>query len=133
MKSPLHSLAHQLATAKANEEAAKTERLRIESEILQHIEAKPNGTSSKKFEDDTKLTVVFSTTYKLDLSKWEAIKSAIPTQLHPIKLKQEPDVAGIRWLKENRPDLYNVIAECVTATPAKPSVSVNLPQAEGQP
>jgi hypothetical protein len=71
-----------------------------------------------------KITVTSSMTRKLDEKKWKDIEDSIPEDLRPVNYKPSIDLKGIRYLQENYPDTYAIIAKALTVKPAKPSVKV---------
>jgi hypothetical protein len=53
-----------------------------------------------------------------------AIAARIPESLHPVKLKRELDETGVKYLANNEPQLYKVLASALTIEPAKTDVKI---------
>lgn len=73
-----------------------------------------------------KLTIEQPVTTKIDWDAWDTVKDRIPEALHPIEMKASLDEKGVRWIRNNEPDIYSVLAQALTITPAPPSLSVAI-------
>lgn len=109
--------------AKRREEEAKASRIKIEDEISEALDAKAEGSITHKVEP-YKVTLSQPIYRKMDWEMWKTIKGDIPAELWPVKMKLEVDDAGCRWMMENRPDLWAIVAKAITATPGKIGVKV---------
>lgn len=109
--------------AKRREEEAKASRIKIEDEISEALDAKTEGSITHKV-DPYKVTLSQPIYRKMDWEMWATIKGDIPAELWPVKMKLEVDDAGCRWMMENRPDLWAIVAKAITATPGKIGVKV---------
>ena len=109
--------------AKRREDEAIEARRKIEKEITEALDAKTEGSITHKV-GDYKVTLTQPIYRKIDMGVWENVKSAIPMEAWPLKMKIEVDDAGCRWLMENRPDLWKLAATAITATPGKIGVKV---------
>jgi hypothetical protein len=119
-------LAQQWLDAKQREREANAERIKIEEQIVAALGKRDEGAQSHKI-DGFKITVTGKVTRKMDWDKWEVVKDQIPEALRPIKLKPELDERGVKYLKENKPDIYGLLP--ITVAPAKTGVDVT---AEGE-
>ncbi|MFU8817398.1 MAG: hypothetical protein ACNA7W_18785 [Pseudomonadales bacterium] len=119
----LRELAINWLTAKALEGAANHERIRIEQQMLPFLEQKAEGSVTSDV-DGFKVTVTNRVNRKLDPAVWSAVGEQIPAELRPIKTRIELDDVGVRWLMNNEPELYAIVATAITATPAKPGIKV---------
>lgn len=117
----LESLAAQWLSAKAEEAAANKRRVAIEEQIVALTGKKDEG-SKTVFASGFKLTITGKTSRKMDWEKWESIKAGIDPSMHPVKLKPELDEKGVKWLQENRADIYAKLP--ITVTPAKTAIEV---------
>jgi len=109
--------------AKRREDEAIQARLQIEKEITTALDSKTEGSITHKVEP-YKVTLSQPIYRKIDMGVWESVKSAIPMEAWPLKMKVEVDDTGCRWLMENRPDLWKLAATAITATPGKIGVKV---------
>gem|GEM_PF-1624118 len=129
----LDSLARELVAAKVAESAAKASRLAIESKIVALVAIeKGKKQVTLPLPSSTKIVVKQGNNYKADV---EAIKRLFNSpQLKelelpaPIETKDSLSVKGYEWYRENHPDVYVLLAEHVTVTPAKASVAVQSPK-----
>lgn len=125
MNGKLESLARQLAGAKESERAATAERIRIEGDIIA-LTGLPEEGSRTVDAGRYKLTVAQRINRTLDERAWALVADKIPAALSPIHWKQVPaiEAVGVRWLRENEPGYFRLLASALTEKPAKPSVSV---------
>ena len=56
----------------------------------------------------------------------KTIASKIPDSLQPVRMKRELDVTGVKYLQNNEPQLYKLIAKALTVEKAKTTVSINV-------
>jgi hypothetical protein len=117
----LASLCGAWLDAKKRETAAAEDRVAIEDKIVA-ITGKRDEGSQTVNEADFKLTITGKVTRKMDWDKWEHIKSQIPPNLHPIKLKPELDDKGVKYLQANEPEIYRLLP--IETRPAKTSVAI---------
>ena len=123
--------------AKAKETTANKERIAVEKQLLDMYQFdKPDG--SKTFTDLTKsatvkVTISNKTNFKLDVDAYSGIKDSktnmtveemIPPELRPVSYEPKLSPAGVKWLKENEPEIARMLARCITEKPAKPGVKV---------
>jgi hypothetical protein len=123
MSSNITGLCGAWLEAKRREDEAKAARIKIEDEISQALDAKNEGSITHKVEP-YKVTLSQPIYRKVDMGVWETIKSSIPMEAWPLRMKVEVDDTGCRWLMENRPDLWKIAATAITATPGKIGVKV---------
>lgn len=112
-------LAWLLANAKENEAIATAARLECETALIAALGgAKEEGSKTHKLAD-FKVTVTGVLNRKIDLDAFDAIADKIPENLRPIKVKREVDPAGCKYLERNEPEVWKLIAPCVTTKPGK--------------
>ena len=60
----------------------------------------------------------------LDERAWALVADKIPSGLSPVSFKSIPaiDAAGVRWLRDNEPGYFRLLATALTERPAKPSI-----------
>jgi len=119
----LSELAAQYVAAKA-EEARAIEALRV---IIKKIQAITGHESEGCFNPcciDWKVTVKAPLITAIDWQHWETVKTSIPEALWPIETKTVLDEKGVKWLKNNEPEIYAVLAQCLTTNPGAVQISV---------
>ena len=117
----LDELCHQWLQAKGAETKAAETRKEIEEKIILITGHREEGSATVKhgaFSIETKGTLLRS----MDWDAWKTAQTGIPPELHPVKLKPELDLAGVKWLQENRPDIYAQLP--LTVKPGKTGVKV---------
>lgn len=114
--------------AKLKEERAKAERLAAEETLLDLLDFdKLEGSSTSKTEDGLwKVTLTAKLDRKLDEDAWRLVEERIPAELRPVKAKLELDLKGLKWLEANEPEIYALLAPCLTVKPAKTAVKVEF-------
>jgi hypothetical protein len=109
---------------KTEEDWARSCRLKAEKALLKLIpQDKAEGTSTLK-QGDYKITLTAKLNRTLDADAYHAIVDQIPVDLRPVRYKAELDLKGIRYLENNEPDTYALIAHCINTKPAKAAVKV---------
>lgn len=119
----IETLATDWLRAKGEEAAANKRRVEIESQLVELIGKKDEGSKTQEV-GNFKITTTGKVTRKMEWDKWASIKEQIPANLHPIKTKEELDEKGVKWLKENQPEFYNLLP--ITVTPAKTAIDIKV-------
>ena len=119
----LPTLAESWRAAKRAEESAREERVRIEEEIIALTGCMEEG-SQTYAAGDWKITVTGKLTRKLDADAWARIESSIPEAMRPVKYAPSLDTKGLRYLENNEPDIYRLVAKAIETKPAKPAISI---------
>lgn len=109
--------------AKRREDDGKRQRLEVEAQIGAALEKKPEGAITHKLEH-YKVTLTQPIYRKLDVTKWDGVKTSIGQEFWPIKTVIEADPTGCKWLAKERPDLWAMIADAFTVSPGKVGVEV---------
>jgi hypothetical protein len=109
--------------AKRREDEARKSRIEIENQISVALEKKPEGSITHKLEH-YKVTLTQPIYRKLDAEKWVTVKTLIDQKLWPIKVVVEADATGCRYLANNEPQLWALVADAFTVTPGKVGVEV---------
>jgi hypothetical protein len=123
----LTELAREWLRAKAREAAANKERIAIEERMLPFLEKKDEGSRTTETPDGWKISCTQKMTRKLDLDAYDRVAIKIPINMRPIKVTRSLDEKGAKWLADNEPDIFAILAPCITTTPAKPSIAVARP------
>ena len=119
-------VAADLMAARALEKTATEQRVAMEEELIALLGgAKAEGADTHNI-GPYKVTITGKLNRKLDLKKFDQIAEQIPEALRPVKVKRELDLAGIKYLANNEPDIYRMIANsgAMTVEPAKTSVTI---------
>ena len=126
----LNELAKNLFDAKRTEDAAKKARITAEEAIALLVETDDNGSKTVDAGEGLKVTVKRAMAYEADVEAIRALdipEDLLPVELHPaIPAEYGFDEKGYEWLRKERPDVFAKVAEHVTATPRKVSVSLKL-------
>lgn len=109
--------------AKRREDEARKSRIEIENQISVALEKKPEGAITHKLEH-YKVTLTQPIYRKIDAAKWATVKTLIDQKLWPIKVIVEADATGCRYLANNEPQLWALVADAFTVTPGKIGVEV---------
>ncbi len=109
--------------AKFAEEKCREWRLAVENAMEARLEHPIEGSKTHSV-GDCKVTLTARLYRKMDWTKWEEIKERVPTDLRPVKVIEELDETGVKWLAKNRPDIYQTVCEAITTTPGKIGVKV---------
>ena len=109
--------------AKRREDDAKRQRLEVEAHIGAALEKKPEGAITHKLEH-YKVTLSQPIYRKVDPVKWDGVKTLISANLWPVKTIIEADAIGCKYLANNEPALWAMIAGAFTVTRGKVGVEV---------
>lgn len=123
---PLTDLIYALDMAKAVESRARMERVEIEAEILKRAEIKQKEQGSATTQvGDYKLTVTHKVNRKIDPAAWEAVRDQMREDLRAaVKYSPKLDEKGVKYIQENEPEQYRILAQAITNTPAKPALKL---------
>lgn len=126
MPSALERAAEALIQAKAAEIAANQRRLEAERDVLHLLgEIEAEGTHKSSAGAYT-VTVRSSMNRTLDRDVLVQIAPQIPEQIAKrlFRWKPELELRELRYIQDNEPELYGIVAQAITMKPAKPSISV---------
>lgn len=102
----------------------QAELIRIEKTLIPLLNEKQDGSATTRTPLGKKIVLKNKTNYKLDGTKLLKVRNKIPEALLPLKVKELLDETRLKYLRNNEPDVYAIFAEAITATPAKPNVTV---------
>jgi hypothetical protein len=105
------------------EDDAKKKRLEIEAEI-EALFPFTDALSKTFKEEKYKVTIKKNPVMKLDNKLYIPIRESIPEELRPEKVKYDLDSKGFKWLKENNPEIYKKVSDCVEAKDNKSTITV---------
>ncbi len=122
---PIDEAAKNLEIAKFAEAHATAERIRAEQTLVELMPAKTEGSVSMKGAD-YKVVIEYSMNRSLDAAHLAAIKDQVPAALFGQAITYKPSIVvkGLRYVESNEPEAYAVLAQAITAKPAKPSVRI---------
>ena len=114
--------------AKREEDAANKRRVAIEAEIIGALGEPDEGSATHELPDGSKLTITSKITRTVDAQVWRQVMDRVPEPLRPITFEESVrlDAKGLRWLQENQPAVYAVVAMAITAKKAKSAISVKV-------
>ena len=115
----LKDLCSALTIAKAREQLAREEVLRIENEILATVPNKKLEGTDTFAADGFKVTLTSKLTRKLDFDSYLALN--LPENLSFVDLSPKINLKKLRAIEMVDPA---IVARCVTVSPAKTSVKV---------
>jgi len=112
-----------LVGAKRAEEKAKQARLLCEEAVAEMLSATcPEEGSKSTPVGEYKVTIKRAFRYDADFAAMR--QTGVSGLVLPIRMKEELDERGYRWLRDNDPATFEKLATCVTRKPAKTGVSV---------
>lgn len=125
MSSEISTLAAQWLAVKHEENKAIEARRTIEDQMVNLIEIPSEGSKTQKL-DGFKITATQPIGRKLLEDEWRHVAHLCPQNLHPIKIKQEADPIGIKWLMQNEPATWAKIAPAFETKPGKVGFKVEV-------
>lgn len=123
----LDELVDQYIRAKRVEDNASKERVKLEEQILAFAPAKEEGATTTELSSGMKLTTTGKLGYVVDdLDALREITRQWDANLVPLKTTTALDITGCKFLRSNRPDLWEQVAKVITIKPAKTAVKVSV-------
>lgn len=110
--------------AKATEQAANKNRIRIEEEIFDIIRPNAEGRMSLKLGSGYKLTLTSKMIYKGDCDALEAMSADWPAEFQVVRLKKDLNETKLKEIRMYRPEVWRRMSDIITMKPAKVSVSI---------
>jgi len=119
----LEMLAAQYYAAKEIEAKAVEKRRALGMQIAELL--RHESESSKTYAaDGWTITVKAPVTRSMNWKAWATVNEAIHPDLWPIETKTVLSETGVKWLMNNEPEIYKILAEALTVKPAAVSVTV---------
>lgn len=121
----IDTLAAELEAAKIAEESAKSARIDAETALVALLGAKDEGAQTHRG-NAYKVTVTGVVNRTVDEGALDAVRERVSPEIFAKAFRYKPAVndSGIRYLRDNEPELYAIVATAITAKPGKPSVRV---------
>ena len=120
----VEQLAQDYIAAKAAEAAANKARVAIEEQLIAALGAKEEGASTTELANGLKVTITGKLSYKADMPLLLQLAGALPENLRPLKVETKLDETGAKYLKNNEPEIWSMLAPAITVAPAKTSVAI---------
>jgi hypothetical protein len=123
----IDALAAQLQAEKIEEAQATARRIATEQRLVELVGHKEEG-DQRTMGREWKVITTGVINRKFDEAALDAIRPSIPAALFEqcVRYKPEPITAGLRYLRNNEPETYAVLAQALTATPGKTGVRVEF-------
>jgi hypothetical protein len=122
----IDALADQWLMMKQLIKSNQAELLRIEQSLIPLLNAREEGSATTHTPMGKKVVLKNAINYKLDGTKLLKVRQKIPEALLPLKVKELLDEPRLKYLRNNEPEVYAIFADAITATPAKPNVTVEV-------
>lgn len=111
---------------KRAEDMAKENRVKAEEALIALLAFNKLEGSTTQKQGDYKISLTAKLDRKLDIDAYLAIEQQLPDTMRPVKTKIELDLKGIKWMEENAPEQFALVAPCITTKPAKTAVKVEF-------
>lgn len=127
----IDALAAQLQAEKIEEAQATARRIATEQRLIELVGAKEEG-DQRTMGREWKVITTGVINRKFDEAALASLREQVPAALFDqcVRYKPEPITAGLRYLRNNEPETYAVLAQALTATPGKTGVRVEFVGAE---
>ena len=117
-------IANELFDAREAEKKANERRVELEEELIAILGQKEEGAQTHEV-GDYKVTITGKLIRKIDWDLYDqSIAAKIPESLQPVKVKRELDDTGVKYLANNEPQIYRLLAKALTIKPAKTAVNI---------
>jgi hypothetical protein len=117
-------IANELFEAREAEKQANERRVELEEELIAILGQKEEGAQTHEV-GDYKVTITGKLIRKIDWDLYDkSIAAKIPESLQPVKVKRELDDSGVKYLANNEPQIYRLLAKALTIKPAKTAVNI---------
>ena len=118
-------IANELFEAREAEKQANERRVELEEELIALLGQKEEGSQTHEV-GDYKVTITGKLIRKVDWDLYDkSIAAKIPESLQPVKVKRELDDSGVKYLANNEPQIYRLLAKALTIKPAKTAVNIS--------
>jgi len=114
-------IAEDLFKAKQAEKQAERDRIALEEELVAVLGKRDEGSKTHTV-GGYKVTITGRISRKIDWEKFDKVSSKIPENLWPVK--RTLDETGVKYLANNEPQLYKILAPALTVEPAKTTVQI---------
>jgi hypothetical protein len=115
-------IAADLFAAKEEEEKAKLKRIELEEELVAVLGKRDEGSKTHHVGEFT-VKITGRVSRKIDWATFDELSDKIPPSLWPVK--RALDETGVKYLANNEPAIYKILAPALTVETAKTTVSIN--------
>lgn len=113
------------AEAKRLEEQWKQKRIEAGNAIAEALGTPDEGSKTHKVDElGVKVTVKQPVNRRVDWTAFDAVAAAHPGEHLPVVHKRELDTKGLKWIRDNQPQLYAELARAITATPGRVQIEI---------
>ena len=98
--------------------------LKVEQSLIPLLKSRDDGQATTRTPMGKKIVLKKKNNYTLNGTKLLKVRDQIPEDLLPLKVKELLDEPRLKYIRNNEPEVYAIFAEALTATPAKPNVTV---------
>jgi hypothetical protein len=117
----MNDLIQKYLEAKQKELKAIEERVKLAEQIAAQLESKEEGSTTHKV-NNYKVCIKKTINRRVD---WEEFNQlSLGRENIPVKIKQELDEPGLKWIRENEPEYYKQLCTCITARPGRVAVEI---------
>lgn len=117
-------IANELFAAKLAEKEANERRVALEEELIALVGQKEEGAQTHTI-GEFKIVITGKLNRKIDWDLYDkSIAAKIPESMQPVKIKRELDDTGVKYLENNEPQIYKLLAKALTIKPAKTAVTI---------
>jgi hypothetical protein len=114
-------IAEDLFKAKQDEREAEQRRIALEEELVAVLGQREEGSKTHSV-GTYKVTITGRINRKIDWELFDQVSNKIPESLWPVK--RALDEPGVKYLANNEPALYKILAPALTVKPAKTTVTI---------
>ena len=121
----MNLLCNEWMNARDAENKARAIRIDVEKCMLEKLPVPEEG--SKTINTDAfKVVVTQRISRSLDEEKYQTLN--IPAELNPISFETKPkiDDSGCRWLKANKPEIWQELSKALTEKPSKVNLRIEI-------
>jgi len=117
-------IANELFEAREAEKKANERRIELEEELIAILGSKEEGAQTHEV-GEYNLTITGKLIRSIDWDMYDkSIAAKIPESLQPVKVKRELDDTGVKYLANNEPQIYRLLAKALSIKPAKTAVKI---------
>ena len=121
----VQGLIEQWRIKKTVEDELKAERQAIAKQIAEALEHPEEGSKTHAV-GPYKVTVKGTINRRVDWGALDGVFERHPECHAPVRVKRELDDKGVRWIRDNAPEIYAEMAETITAKPEAPGIKVEV-------
>lgn len=112
---------------KSAEQSAQAARRAVEDELIKLIDRRDEGTSKRKA-GRAEIAAQFGVTYSVDADALARIADQVPPEIQKRVIRWKPavDARELKYLRNNEPQIYAVLAQAIEAKPGRPTFTVKF-------